>query len=309
MWRGKGSWRNLVRKVSSWHTFWRVLDRTLSVCFAAMASWVLLYALYLCGRVFVADQFVVPTCSMLPTLRPGDHIIADKLVMGPRLYTDFHFTDNGQPLQSVRLRGLRRLERNDVVVFNYPVINDKIAFKINFVYCKRIVAIAGDTLSIVRGKYKNNNYEGTLGVQSEQERLGNLPDSAFTEGALYIMGNPRLGWTIRNMGGMYIPRRGDHIKITPKEALLYRRILEYETGGTLDIGEDTVRLDGRELKSHTFRHNYYFVAGDNVCDSKDSRYWGLVPEDYVIGVVKLISYNQDKTTKKYDAERWLKRVK
>jgi len=296
------------------YRFWRrkichLLEIVLDLWLAAFAIAFSLCALYLGGRAFVADQFVVPTCSMLPTLQPGDHIIVDKLIMGPRLYTDFHFKSDGQPLQSVRLRGLRRLQRNDVVVFNYPVINDKIAFKINFVYCKRIVALAGDTLYIEEGKYRNNNYEGCLGVQSEQERLGSLPDSAFSEGALHIMGDSRTGWTIRNMGGMYIPRKGDYIAITPKEALLYRRILEYETGGRLDIGADTVRLDGRELKGHTFTHDYYFMAGDNVCDSKDSRYWGLVPEEYIVGVVKLISYNQDKYTKKFRSERWLKVVR
>lgn len=287
------------------HIFKFILENMPFLCFFLFVLWLLLYALYLCGRVFVADQFVVPTCSMLPTLQPGDHIIADKLAMGPRLYTDFHFKPEGQPLQSVRLRGLRR---NDVVVFNYPVIDDKIAFKINYVYCKRIVALAGDTLSIVRGKYKKNNYKGCLGVEKEQELLGSLPDSALSGGVLYIMGDPRLGWTIRDMGGMYIPRKGDYIAITPKEALLYRRILEYETGGRIEIGADTVRLDGKELRGHTFTHDYYFMAGENVCDSKDSRYWGLVPEEYIIGVVKLISYSQDKWTKKYHAERWMKRV-
>lgn len=299
---------NFARGKFVWRTFARALENVLTVCLAAVSFVILLYAVYLAWRVFVADQFVVPTCSMLPTLQPGDHIIAEKLSMGPRLYTNFDFKPEGQPLQSVRLRGLGRLKRNDVVVFNYPVIDDKIAFKINYVYCKRIVALAGDTLSIVGGKYKNNNYEGCLGVEEEQERLGNLPDSAFSEGALYIMADPRLGWTIRDMGGMYIPRKGDHIAITPKEALLYRRILEYETGGRLEVCADTVRLNGAELKGHTFTHDYYFMAGDNVCDSKDSRYWGLVPEEYIIGVVKLISYSQDKWTKKYHAERWMKRV-
>ena len=93
---------------------------------------------------------------------------------------------------------------------------------------------------------------------------------------------------MRNLGPLYIPRKGDHIDISIREATLYKYILVWETGGK-DIRWDNttgvVTADGDTLRSHTFQHNYYFMAGDNVCSSNDSRYWGLVPEEYIIGIV------------------------
>ena len=86
---------------------------------------------------------------------------------------------------------------------------------------------------------------------------------------------------------MYVPRKGDVIRITPLEAALYGFILEWELGQeiTRDWDTDEVRADGHMLTRHRFKHNYYFMAGDNVLDSDDSRFWGLVPEEYIVGVV------------------------
>lgn len=68
---------------------------------------VLLALLYLVGRTFVADQFIIPTWSMAPTLVPGDRVVVNKLLMGARIYTDFDFQKGGQELKSVRMKGLR----------------------------------------------------------------------------------------------------------------------------------------------------------------------------------------------------------
>lgn len=68
---------------------------------------VLFSLLYLGGRVLVADQFIIPTWSMSPTLVAGDRVVVNKLIMGARLYTDFDFKQNGQELKSIRMKGLR----------------------------------------------------------------------------------------------------------------------------------------------------------------------------------------------------------
>lgn len=265
--------------------------------------------IYPISRVFIADQFVVPTWSMAPTLMAGDRVLVNKCLFGPRIYTDFDFKEEGQELKSFRLKGLRELQHNDVVAFNYPINGNKIAFKINYVYCKRVVALPGDSLSIVNGHYRNNNYKGILGVESEQTRLEALPDSIFFEQALYFLSDKRTGQTIRNMEPFYIPRKGDIIELTSKEVLYYKRILEYETAGDITYDYSGIKLNGKPYEMHTFCHNYYFMAGDNVCDSSDSRYWGLVPEEYIIGVVDVISYHQDKETGNISKERCLLKVK
>ena len=265
---------------------------------------VLLSLIYAIVRIFVADQFIIPTWSMSPTLVAGDRVVVNKLIMGARLYTDFDFKQNGQELKSIRMKGLRGLRHNDIVVFNYPQVGGRIAFKINYVYCKRCVALPGDTLSIVNGIYKNNNYGDTLGLHTVQLRLAAVDETQYsTEARAVYPFDARVGWTFKNMGPLYIPRKGDIMTLTPKEGTVYKGLLEFETGKrvTVNWDKDLVLLDGKPTNRYEWTNNYYFMAGDNVFDSMDSRYWGLVPEDYIVGVVQMISYSKDKET---DTIKW-----
>lgn len=284
-----------------------LLDKILTL----VAIPVLLALLYLGGRALITDQFIIPTWSMSPTLLPGDRVLVNKLIMGPRLYTDFDFRQGGQELKSIRMRGLRGLRHNDIAVFNYPQVGGRISFKINYVYCKRCIALPGDSLCIVNGHYRCNNYKGILGLQSEQDRLETVSDNAYDIAGMAVYPfDERVGWTFKHMGPLYIPREGDIMKLTAKEGTVYKSLLEYETGMTViaDWDTDCVLLDGVPAKKHLWRHNYYFMAGDNVHDSMDSRYWGLVPEKYIIGVASLISYSRDRETNELQKERCLKRL-
>lgn len=262
--------------------------------------------------IMLADQFVIPTSSMMPTLIPGDRVIIDKTIMGARIYTDFNFKKGGQRLQCFRTKGRRTLQHNDIVVFNFPrpEWND-ICFEINNVWCKRILALPGDTLYVENGIYRNNNYDGKLGVIENQEKLSATPDSILMARGEFITAwlMPEQ-WTVKNMGPYYIPRKGDVIKFRPNDVTLYHDIVKKETGKELiwNWEVNSAMLDGRTIANYIFRDNYYFLGGDNVLGSVDSRFWGLVPEDYVVGVAKMISYSRDKETKKIRWDRMLKRL-
>ena len=278
----------------------RIIYRLFKWLCIAMGGGALLYTGWLLMRVFLVDQFIIPTESMEPTLLPGDRVIVNKTIMGSRIYSDFHFNKDGVELKSWRTRGLRRLQHNDIVVFNFPKHDDKVNFVINHVYAKRCVALPGDSISIVNGHYVNNNYEGILGLESEQSRLANIPDSVIAPSVLYTLPyDAQLPWTIKDMGPLYIPRKGDRILITPKEANLYRLILEWETGK---------KVSCNSIVYHTFQHDYYYLCGDNVLNSCDARYWGFVPEEYIVGVVTHITYSLNPYTGKRRKERTLKQV-
>lgn len=240
-------------------------------------------------RAFVVDSFLIPTESMAPTLVSGNRIFVNKLLLGARIYRDFHFDRRGVELQSMRTKGLREIRHNDIVVFNFPINDDEIKFVINYVYCKRCVGLPGDSVSIVKGYYKNNNYAGVLGYEPNQKVMSEMPDSLLPIQSLKTMPvDEHLEmWTIKNFGPLYIPRAGDKIQISPKEAVFYRKILEWELKGKLRIDWDAWRvyLGSHLLKTHVFQHDYFFMAGDNVRNSYDSRYWGVVPDTYIIGVV------------------------
>ena len=237
------------------------------------------------------DYFTIPTSSMWPTLNPGDKVIVNKLLMGPRIYTNLHFVPTGQELESWRLRGFRPLRHNDIVVFNFPHHDNKISFVINHVYCKRIVGMPGDSVSVIDGYYRNNNYDGVLGDDNEQMRLEHTPDSMLWQYLSETLPFDRhFAWTMRRFGPMYIPRKGDVMNVSPYEATLYKMLLEWETEQpiTCDWEGNAVWVGDKRFDCHEWKHNYYFMAGDNVLDSNDSRYWGLVPEEYIVGVVKHI---------------------
>lgn len=262
--------------------------------------------------VMVADQFIIPTSSMEPTLIPGDRVIVDKTIMGARIYTDFRFQRGGQRLECLRTKGRRQLRHNDVVVFNFPRPKwEEICFEINNVWCKRILALPGDTLFVKNGFYSNNNYAGTLGVVEQQKTLSECPDSVLIahDGfiTMYLWPVP---WTIKNMGPYYIPRKGDVIQVGFNDVSLYHDIVELETNKELTWNRETdsAMLDGQTITNYTFKGNYYFLGGDNVLNSMDSRYWGLVPEDYIVGVVKMIGYSRDEETRRTRWDRVWKRL-
>ena len=252
----------------------------------------LLYVLWLTARMLLFDYFTIPTGSMKPTILPGDKVVVNKLIMGARIYTDLHFSRKGQELNSFRLKGLRRLRHGDIVVFNFPLHDEKISFRINHVYCKRIAGLPGDSVSARNGYTYNNNCDTLLGCEMMQQKLAHRSDSVLKKFGVFDVAPKKtyFGWTIKNWGPLYVPRKGDVIRITPFEAVLYKRILEWETGKqiTYDREKGKVYANGREINKHTFKHDYYHVLGDHAPDSYDSRYWGFVPEEYIVGVVALV---------------------
>lgn len=256
-----------------------------------MLSVPLLYGAWLLARILVFDYFSIPTESMYPTLKPGDKVIVNKLILGTRIYSDLHFDIKGQALKAIRTKGLRKIKHNDIVVFNFANHNGKLNFIINNVYCKRIIGLPGDSVKSVDGHYKNNNYDGTLCIEKEQERLELTPDTLIQ--GFWMPPYYSIGWNIKNFGPYYIPRKGDVLKLTAWEGAVYKILIEWELGTEIswDWDKNETYSDNKLIKRHIFQHDYYFMAGDNVMNSCDSRYWGLVPEEYIIGVVDLIIEN------------------
>ena len=275
--------------------------------YTSLAAIIVVASYYLC-RIFIADQFVIPSDSMYPTLQIGDRVWVNKLVAGARIYNDID-SANSSTLQSWRTRGMRNIERNDILIFNYPINNDRISFKINYVYAKRCIALPGDSISAVDGYYKNNNYEGVLSNKKAQEYLSKYPDSLLHESIRNTItpSHDKYPWTIKNFGPIYVPRKGDVIKLNAENALFYSKILEFETGKKIRVNSaGEVYLGDKPPSYHIFTNNYYFMAGDNVINSGDSRYWGFVPEDYIVGVVGFIPYAIDKNTNEIKYDRILK---
>lgn len=243
---------------------------------------------------FVAlDTFHTPTQSMTPTIPPGYHGTVNKLKLGGRVF-NFIAAAEGRPFSVSRLPGYGHLEKNDIIVFNAPWTDswDSIAMNMRLYYCKRVVAVAGDTLEIRGGHYKVRGFDGTLGVPSEQDMVKayvdhirlTTPDSTRMGGSVYtIPYDTLLNWTIDEMGPVVVPAKGMTVKLDSLNLLIYRKYIEWETGKKIEW--ETGKKIPHLLPEYTFREDYCFAAGDHAVDSQDSRYWGFLPEKFIVGTV------------------------
>ncbi len=181
--------------------------------------------------------------------------------------------------------------------------------RLDVFYIKRCVAIPGDTFFIENGIYKVKGCKEVLGYRKAQEELSNMNETDFRPKEFRCPPKDSLHfWTIKDYGPIYVPKKNDTLKITMNNLRVYRNQIRYETGKTISIRSDSILLDGKLLSYYVFKMNYYFMAGDHVLNSKDSRYWGLLPEDHIIGKAFIIWKSKDPISGTYRFKRFLKVV-
>jgi signal peptidase I len=101
-------------------------------------------------------------------------------------------------------------------------------------------------------------------------------------------------WNRDNFGPLYIPKKGDVLAVNDSMLTIYGKYIErYEDNNNVKIENGQLWIDGAQLTSYTFKQNYYFMMGDNRHNSEDSRYWGFVPEDHVVGKALLVWMSMD----------------
>ncbi len=194
-----------------------------------------------------------------------------------------------------------------MIVFNYPCPKKwrQIEMDVMQYYVKRCVALPGDTFCIVNGRYKVNGYAGTLGCVDAQNRfMALIREQGLTDDAIGVRAYPEdslIRWTVKKFGPLYIPKSGDIVPMDGRTVKLYKNMVEWEQKKSLRYEAGNIYLGDSLIAEYRFLKNYYFMAGDRVENSRDSRYWGLLPEEYIVGKAVRIWKSVDKRT---DRVRW-----
>ena len=141
-------------------------------------------------------------------------------------------------------------------------------------------------------------------VSSVQENIDSYPPD-YPDSYLTIFPfSPDYKWTRDNFGPLWIPQKGAQVQLTIENLPLYERIITSYEGNDLAVKDGRIYINGEEAQSYTFEQDYYFMMGDNRHNSLDSRYWGFVPEDHIVGKPALIWLSIDGNKKFPKNIRW-----
>ncbi len=116
--------------------------------------------------------------------------------------------------------------------------------------------------------------------------------------------NGNMHWTRDNYGPVWIPKKGESIDLTLDNIVIYERPIKVYEGNDLQVKDGKIYINGKEAKSYTFKMDYYWMMGDNRHNSADSRYWGFVPEDHIVGKPIFIWWSSDPDRGGFAGIRW-----
>jgi len=336
--------RQDTTKAKSWAREW--MD---ALIFAAIAALII--------RALFLEAFRIPTPSMESTLMTGDFLLVSKVHYGARtpMSVGIPFTGvyiRGFELPWFRMPGFMSVRRGDILVFNYPVDDDVVSQKTN--YIKRAVAVAGDTMAIRNKVFYINGQPEEMEETFEQhyhvtvrERLRlsegkvraaggrvlpspgdayriNMTASVADEMARWpeieqveplvlpisFNDNARQPFTFaqgfrgnyHHMPQIVIPFEGQTVTLSDRNWHMYSDIItRFERNEVSRAGERFV-INGDTTNQYTIQQDYYFMVGDSRDNSEDSRFWGFVPDDHVVGRAWIIYFS-------WDGERMLPRFR
>ena len=253
--------------------FWK------NLLFAAVAALLI--------KTFLIETSRVPTGSMEKTIWIGDFLFVNKFIYGSSSPRNIPFTNITLPY--FQMPALREPKHGDIVVFEFPGDRDELTPAELSNYVKRCIGVPGDTINIVDEVVFINGKEAPRASQIQYDNyirlITDIEPRIFPKGSSFIEDN---------YGPIVVPKKGDVINLSLDNVEQWRTIIDREFGKrVVTVDGNQIMIEGKPVKSYTLKQDYYFMMGDNRDDSLDSRFWGFVPRDKIIGEAFLIYWSWD----------------
>ncbi len=170
-----------------------------------------------------------------------------------------------------------------------------------------------DEMHVTKSEIGQNGSTYSMPLSQEKaEQLGKLSNVSSIVKMTYNVGVPEdvfpfsdhYTWNRDNFGPLVIPQKGQTVKLNLESLPLYERAINAYEENSLSVKDSTIFINGKAADSYTFKMDYYWMMGDNRHMSADSRYWGYVPEDHVVGKASFIWLSLDKDKSAFSKIRW-----
>lgn len=236
-------------------------------------------------KIFLIEAYRIPTGSMEDTLLVGDFLLVNKFVYGATTPRNIPFTEIRIPF--FRFPALKSPQKGDVVVFDFPGNRDEVQSFDMVNYIKRLVGEPGDTIQIINKQLFVNRKSFPNPVHSRFSETEENP--RLTDPRIFPKGS---GWNEDNYGPLRVPAKGDVIHLNYGNIEAWKMFIIKE-GHKTKIDDTLIFIDNKPVTEYTVEKNYYFMMGDNRNNSLDSRFWGFMPEDNIVGEALIIYWSWD----------------
>lgn len=238
-------------------------------------------------------SFVVPTGSMENTVMTGDFLFVNKFIYGPSTPQIIPFIN--VPLPFFKFPGIRDPKQGDVIVFIFPGGRDEVKSPDFQYYLKRCIATAGDSLVIRNKRVFVNNKEFFLPPN------GKFDYSRDTLGDKFQIFPKGSGYNRDNYGPIRIPKKGDIIKLDMNNFYQWEFFIKKE-GHEAITNNNAILIDGKPVNQYVVERDYCFGMGDNRDNSLDSRFWGFIPYDNVVGTPIMVYWSWETKPSDYPSD-------
>jgi len=253
----------------------------------------IVFGIFLVLNSFVLASFEVPTGSMENEIQTGDFLLVNKFVFGGTTPRTIPFTNIRIP--AFKLPSLWKVERGDIIVFIFPGYRDEVQAGDFAYYLKRCMAVAGDTLKVVKRIVYVNGKPAPVPRNIKFNSVLMKPEG-YADLRIFPKGAP---FNEDYYGPVVIPRKGDVINLTVDNFDQWETFMRRE-GHTPEIRNGKIYVDDVVRSSYTVAQDYVFGMGDQRDNSLDSRFWGFIPVNSVVGSPLIVYWSWDSDLALFD---------